>query len=68
MIIAFNSLYGNFKMIIAPELLDLGNKDVEKIQQIVFFIKVANLVKQAVGAISDITLIIIKNYIKKSKF
>lgn len=67
LVVALNFLYDDFKMTTAP-LLYSGNKDLEEIQQIVTFIKVANLVKQAVGATADLALMAKKKQSEKSNF
>lgn len=46
LVVAFNSLHDDFKMTIAL-FFHLSNQDLEEIQLIVIFTKVANLVKQA---------------------
>ena len=55
LVVALDSLHDNFEITTAP-LLYSGNKDVEKIQQIVTFTEVANLAKQVIGATADLAL------------
>ena len=51
-----NSLYDDFEITTTP-LLYLGDKNFEKIQQIVTSTKVANIAKQVVEVIVDLTMI-----------
>lgn len=55
LVVALNSLYDDFEMTIAL-FLHLSNQDLEEIQLIVIFTKVANLVKQATGITKDLAI------------
>lgn len=64
LVINFNLLHNDFEMITAS-LLHSGDKNFEKIQQIVTFTKVANLAKQAFRATIDLAMIAKKKQLKK---
>lgn len=55
LLVTFDLLYNNFKITTAL-LLYFGDKDLEKVQQIVTFTKIANFAKQTVRAKVNLTL------------
>lgn len=55
LVIALNFLHDDFEMTIAL-LLHLSNQDLEEIQLIVIFTKVANLVKQTIGITKNLAI------------
>ena len=65
LVVALDSLHYDFEMTTAP-LLHSGNKDIDKIRQIVNSTEVANLAKRAVAAIADLTMMAKKKQLKRS--
>lgn len=55
LIVALDLVHDKFKMTTTPFLYS-GDKNLEKIQQIVAFTKAANLAKRAVGIIIDLAI------------
>ena len=56
LVVALDSLHNNFEMTTVP-FLHYGDKDLEKIQQVVTSIKTANMAKQAIGQTADLAMI-----------
>lgn len=55
LVVTFDSLNNDFEITTAP-LLYSGNKDLEKIQQIVISTKAANMAKKATGQIANLLM------------
>ena len=55
LVVAFDSLYNDFKLTTAP-LLYSGDKDIVEIQQIVTFTEAANMARQTTGWTTDLAM------------
>lgn len=71
-IIAHDSRYYDFKTK-RSSLLEIGNKTIDKIQQIFYFAKAKNLSKLAIGVINNLTILFkwfqrgYNNYLKRKQ-
>lgn len=65
LVVALDSLHGNFEMIIAL-FFYFSDKNLKGIQQIVISTKAANLIKHVVGAIINLTMIAKKKQLERN--